>query len=141
MEKIEFRNACYEVLEILKFIKEEDLERIPEKEIQLLENNANHDWKFEYNPNKSIKEQNVSKLTKGIIATYFEKYIATDEQKEIIRQKRVYDFKKYDRNTVFEQPKVVQRNNIKEEVKLVEYKKEKWYKKIFDKIKNFIHKN
>ena len=32
MEKQEFGNACYEVLEILKYIKEDDLEKIPQED-------------------------------------------------------------------------------------------------------------
>ena len=42
MEKQEFSNACYEVLEILKYIKKEDLEKIPQEEIQILKKNANY---------------------------------------------------------------------------------------------------
>ena len=74
MEKLEFQNACYEVLEILKYIKDEDLVKIPKYEITLLKNNANYEHLFEYNPEKSMKEQNVSKLAKGIIALYFSEY-------------------------------------------------------------------
>ena len=71
MEKQEFGNACYEVLEILKYIKEDDLEKIPQEEIQILKKNANYNHSSYSNPGKSIKEQEVSKLSKGIIAQYF----------------------------------------------------------------------
>ena len=60
MEKLEFQNACYEVLEILKYVKEDDLAKIPKEEIQLLKNNANYKHSFKYNPNLSMKEQNIS---------------------------------------------------------------------------------
>lgn len=93
MDKIEFNNACYEVLEILKYVKEDDIKKIPEEEIQLLKNNANFNHNFRYEPHKSIKEQDVSKLAKGIIATYFEKYIASEKQQEKIKLKRQYDLK------------------------------------------------
>ena len=43
MENVEFGNACYEVLEILKYIKEEDVQKIPEDEIQILKRNANYE--------------------------------------------------------------------------------------------------
>ena len=36
MDKQEFKDACYEVLEILKYVKKEDLEKIPKEEIKIL---------------------------------------------------------------------------------------------------------
>ena len=46
MNNIEFSNACYEVLEILKYVKQEDLKKIPRQEIQILRDNANFKHKF-----------------------------------------------------------------------------------------------
>ena len=147
MEKQEFGNACYEVLEILKYIKEDDLEKIPQEEIQILKKNANYNHSFYYNPGKSIKEQEVSKLSKGIIAQYFCKYIATEKVKEKIKLKQEYDLqiiesekrKTYDYNNIFkEKQNVAEKDNEKiNNVLPIEYKKEKWYVKIFNKILNF----
>ena len=86
MDKQEFGNASYEVLKILEYIKDDDLKRIPQEEIEILKKNANYNHDFHYNPDKKINEQSVSKLTKGIIAQYFYKYIATEKQKEKIRR-------------------------------------------------------
>ena len=91
MDKQEFKDACYEVLEILKYVKKEDLEKIPKEEIKILKEYANYNHNFQYDPNKHIKEQEVLKLTKGIIAQYFYQYTATDKQKEKIRLKQQYD--------------------------------------------------
>ena len=150
MKKQEFGNACYEVLEILKYIKEDDLEKIPQEEIQILKKNANYNHSFYYNPGKSIKEQEVSKLSKGIIAQYFCKYIATEKVKEKIKLKQEYDLqiiesekrKKYDYNNIFkEKQNVAEKDNEKiNNVLPIEYKKEKWYVKIFNKILNFFKK-
>ena len=150
MEKQEFGNACYEVLEILKYIKKEDLEKIPQEEIQILKKNANYNHSFYYNPGKSIKEQEVSKLSKGIIAQYFYKYIATEKAKEKIKLKQEYDLqiiesekrKKYDYNNIFkEKQNVAEKDNEKiNNVLPIEYKKEKWYVKIFKKILSFFRR-
>ena len=91
MERVEFQNACTEVLEILKYVKENDLKKIPQSEIDNLKFNANKEYHFEYNPKKDIKEQGVSKLAKAIIAIFFTDYIATPKQKEIIKNKQRYD--------------------------------------------------
>ena len=150
MEKQEFGNACYEVLDILKYIQEDDLEKIPQEEIQILKKNANYNHSFYYNPGKSIKEQEVSKLSKGIIAQYFCKYIATEKVKEKIKLKQEYDLQiienekreKYDYNNIFkEKQNVAEKDNEKiNNVLPIEYKKEKWYVKIFNKILNFFKK-
>ena len=148
MEKIEFNNACYEVLEILKYIRKEDLLKIPEEEIEILKEYANHKYEFKYDVQKSIKEQNVSKLAKGIIATYFYKYIATPKQREKIRLKQEYDLRKmeeakkgrYDLENIFRK---VNKTDIiieEKETQIVETKKEKWYAKLFNKIKKFFIK-
>ena len=53
-ENIEFSNACYEVLEILKHIKKEDIDKIPEDDINMLKKNANYNHNFTYNPISKI---------------------------------------------------------------------------------------
>lgn len=59
--------AYSEVLEILKYIPVEDYNKIPETKIELFKANANNDYTFNYNPNKTLEEQNVSNIAKGII--------------------------------------------------------------------------
>ena len=147
-EKEEFRNSCKEVLEILKFVNEKDLEKIPKFEIEILKKNENKNHKFTYNPNLTLNEQNVLKLTKAIIVRYFEKYTATDKQKQIIMDKRNYD------NNVIEQRKSAEYgqfdlfknysediNSLGENNKLVPINNEKWYKRLWDKIKKILWRN
>lgn len=145
IEKEEFRDSCKEVLEILKFVNEEDLEKIPKFEIEILQKNENKNHKFTYNSNLTMNEQNISKLTKAIIATYFEKYTATNKQKQVIRDKRNYD------NSLIEQRKSVEYgqfdlfnnyskdiNSFGENNELVPINNEIWYKRLWDKIKKFL---
>jgi len=84
MNKIIIKNeeyfiACKEVLEILKYVKDEDLNKIPYEEIEVLKKYAKKDYLFEYDSEKNIKEQGVSKLAKGIIANFYVKYIAPEK--------------------------------------------------------------
>lgn len=83
--------AYSEVLEILKHISKEDYEKIPKSKIELYKTNANKDYVFNYNPTKTLDEQNVSKIAKGIIAILFRDYWATNIQKEKIIAKQNYD--------------------------------------------------
>lgn len=145
MENIRFNNACLEVLEILRHVKKEDLLKIPKEEIQMLRKNANYNHKFIYNPEKNIKEQEVSKLAKGIIAVYFYKYTASEQQREKIKLKQKSDLNKieqekkelYKNEDIFKHKTEIKSENEDKNTQLIEYKKEKWYTKLFNKIKKF----
>lgn len=56
ISKEEYANACAEVLEILKSVKDEDLKRIPNEEIEILKENANIEHEFLYDATKDIKD-------------------------------------------------------------------------------------
>lgn len=147
IEKPEFSNACTEVLEILKYINEEDLEKIPKFEIEILQKNENRNHEFKYNPNITMKEQKVSKLAKAIIATYFEKYTATEIQKQKIKKKRVYDDISIEKRKREEYEQVnMLNNNLNNKIssnntnELVTIKNKKWYKILWEKINRFIMK-
>lgn len=136
--------AYSEVLEILKHISQEDYEKIPKSKIELYKENANKNYVFNYNPTKTLNEQNVSKIAKGIIAILFRDYWATPEQREKIIKKQNNDriqiemekTKKYN-------PDVFKANKNKEEVKnksLVKVEKQKWYEKVLVFIRNIFSK-
>ena len=91
MVDIKYANAYTEVLEILKYISREDYNKIPKNKIELYGTNANDNYHFIYNPSKTLNEQNVSKIAKGIIAILFRDYWATNIQKEKIIAKQNYD--------------------------------------------------
>lgn len=134
--KKEYSRACKEVLEIFKNIKEEDLEKIPDKEIEKLRQNASEEYKFTYNAHKNIKEQNVSKLAKAIIANFFIEYIASEEQKEKILSKQKYDLKlleekseKYQVNDIFAGKKQeINTEKVSEKLPIVINKETFWHK-------------
>ena len=81
MVNVEYANAYSEVIGILKYLSQEDYEKIPKEKINLFETNANKDYIFDYNPDKTLQEQNVSKIARTIIAILFRDYWATEEQR------------------------------------------------------------
>jgi len=150
LENIEFGNACVEVLSILEYIKTEDLDKIPQFEIDNLKYHMNVDYKFKYDIKKNINEQYVSKMAKAIIAIFFEDYIANDRQKGIIENKRLYDEEKneeekrmiYNSDDIFKNrnnisnSRSLNNKNISSNKSLIEVQNIKWYKKIWNIIKN-----
>lgn len=149
MVDIKYANAYNEVLEILKYIPEEDYNKIPKEKIELFETNANDNYKFNYEPNKTLDEQNVSKIAKGIIAILFRDYWANDNQREKIIAKQNYDRIKleeqkreqYNPDELFKKKKIddVKENENKEEINNlpIEVKKENFYQRIIKFFKNF----
>lgn len=91
MIDIEYANAYSEVLEILKYIPIEDYDKIPKNRINLFRAYANKDYAFCYDTTKTLDEQKVSKIAKGIIAILFRDYWATEIQKEKIIAKQNHD--------------------------------------------------
>lgn len=143
MVDIKYANAYSEVLEILKYISVDDYNKIPKEKIELFEINANNKYNFSYNPDKTLDEQKVSRIAKGIIAILFRDYWATETQREKIIAKQNYDRIK------LEEEKKSQYNleelfNNKQNSLLAENQKEglgidkckelKWYQKLFAKI-------
>lgn len=151
MIDIEYANAYSEVLEILKYIPIEDYDKIPKNRINLFKTYANKDHAFCYNTTKTLDEQNVSKIAKGIIAILFRDYWATEIQKEKIIAKQ-----NYDRMQIIEEKKEIYNydNNFKnnneknivdttcqeKKTDLIEINKIKWYKKVWNSIINFFSK-
>lgn len=140
----EYSNAYSEVLEILKYVSEEDYEKIPKNIINLFETNGNKNYKFKYDTNKTLSEQNVSKKAKTIIAILFRDYWATEEQKEKILKKENYDRsvieqikrEKYNPDNLF---KNVQYYKLEKSTNLpVEIKKKNLFEKLIDFIKKLI---
>lgn len=144
IEKGEFQIACKEVLEILKKVEEEDLKKIPNEEIKLLKANANSDYEFTYDPKIDIKEQNVSKTARAIIAKLFTDYIATDRQKEMIKAKREYDIQKlekqkqekYNPNEIFKDRQHGNMTDNRENLPM-EVKKDNFITRIIKMVKKF----
>lgn len=151
MVDIEYANAYSEVLEILKYISKEDYEKIPNSKIELFETNHNKEYIFKYNPNKTLDEQNVSKIAKAIIAILFRDYWATEIQKEKIITKQNYDRKqleekkkeRYNSDNLFKNnEKKINLDGTKQEQKLalIEINNIKWYKKVWKFITRFFSK-
>lgn len=139
MSGLDYSIAYSQVLEILKYIPSADYNKIPKEKIDLFKEFANKDYNFNYNPDKTLDEQNVSKITKRIIAILFRDYWATPEQKEKIlklqneKREEVEQKKreKYNIN-IFEKAD----NELNKPVVAMNVvKKEKWYKRLLKKIK------
>lgn len=117
--KEKYRQALSEVYIILKNTDEEIRNKIPDKFIEFIKNNMDNNHKFEIEPGKELVEQNLMLETKQILALIYRDYIC--EEKESSKNKEKYDIN-------------FNKTSNLEKLELIEVSKEKWYKKIINKI-------
>ena len=149
MVDIQYANAYTEVLEILKNISQEDYNKVSKEKINLFEHNANKEYIFNYDPGKTLQEQNVSKIARTIIAILFRDYWATDEQRnkiKVFQNNKRYQIEEENRQKYYTDI-FKNRNNSAAEVineqaknmQLVEYKENifkrilRFFRKMFEK--------
>ena len=107
-----YHKAYKEVIEILKYVPQESVNKIPKTMLETFEKKMDKDYVFNVDINKSFEEQNLLEETKDIFAVIFRDYWATPYQRERILAKEKYDLKK-----------------------------EKFYEKIINFFKNLFHIN
>ncbi len=143
--------AYSEILEILKHIPIEDYNKIPKSEIELFKAYADDNYTFTYDTTKTLAEQNVSDITKGLIILLFRDYWATEIQRNKIIAKQNYDRIKLEeeKEAKYNSYKALYNNyknssvnneKINQESALIELKNMKWYEKIWKSIKKFFSK-
>lgn len=133
--------AYTEVVQVLKYMPKEDVNKIPKEILEYYYNNRDVSYDFSIDTNKPFEEQVLLEKTKVVLAILFRDYWATDEQREKIHEKENYDIqlleekkrKKYNSANIFANKKD---KTLETEIKsLVEYKKETWYTKFLQFMK------
>ena len=84
--KEEYSKAYTEILEIFKYFPEKFIKKIPKNTIKMYLDNRDRDYIFFFDVKKNFEEQEVSQLTKVLIANIFIKYWATDQEKKKIEE-------------------------------------------------------
>lgn len=143
-----YSKAYKEVMEILNFVPQESVDKIPNAMIETFKINMDNNYEFSIDINKNFEEQNLLDETKAILANIFRDYWATPYQKERIEAKE-----KYDRQKIEEEKRVKYNSDIFNKTKTenehineehinnlpIEQKKEKFYYKIIKFLKKLLH--
>lgn len=149
MVSIELSEAAVEFNCILEYTEEKLKKKIPQNFLDFLKEIQSNTYKFEYDKNKRLSEQNLKPKTRGLIALVYKDYICDeDEKKEYLRiiqekimQKEVEKRKIYNPDDLFKNKDIVKNEELQqsEEKRITMVKEEKWYIKLFDFIKNLFH--
>ena len=145
----ELSEAAVEFNCILEYTSEELKNKIPQIFLDFLKNIQSQTYKFEYDKTKKLNEQNLKSQTRGLIALVYQDYICNENEKsEYLRKaKKIIMQKEEDKRNLYNPDDIFKNRNriipeetqTFEETRMTIVKEEKWYKKIFDLIKNFFH--
>lgn len=92
--KENYPKAYTEVLEILKYMPEDEVKKIPQNLIDTFEYKKDDTYVFKIDENKDFSELEILDETEAIMINIFTDYWATVEQKEKILSKQKYDNEK-----------------------------------------------
>ena len=143
----EYAMAYKEVVEILKYVPDEDVQKIPEEKLEFYRTNMDNDYNYKLDMTKEFEEQEMSDITKAILANIFRDYWATPYQKERIEAKEKYDLnkleeekrEKYNPDNLFKEKKeeaVIENTNLPAQIK-----KKTFFEKLISFIKGLFNKN
>lgn len=91
-----YNKAFREVVEILKHVPEESVQKIPQDMRDMFEEEMDKDYIFEVKDNVEFEDLKLLDETKAILANIFRDYWATPYQRERILAKEQYDRQKVD---------------------------------------------
>ena len=140
----EYAMAYTEVIEILKYVPDEDVQKITKDKLDFYKANMDTEYNYKLDMEKDFEEQEMSDITKAIFANIFRDYWATPYQKERIEAKEKYDLEKieeekrekYNPDNIF---KKREEEILRENANLpVEIKEESFFKKLVNFIKKFL---
>jgi len=145
---VDYNKRLVEVDEILNYLSEEDLLKIPEEVRNTIKENKDKEYFWKYDETKPLKEQDVSRDTIAFLSYLNMEYLLNEKQKEFMQQlhelneKKLEEAKaeKYGVEDLFKRNKTQQEETEEieqeQELSLVEYK-ESFFTKVISKIKNF----
>ena len=97
MREDNYSKAYKEIVEILKYIPEESVNKIPKDMRDMFEAEQLKTYNFQIDTEKTFEEQELLEETKAILANIFRDYWATDYQKARIIEKENQDREEWEK--------------------------------------------
>lgn len=148
MENTEYSNSLYQISEILKYIEPTLKGRIPKKIISYFENNKSKDYSWNVDKTLPLEKQELLQTTKEILTVLYKDYMCNDiERIELEKTLKENEVKyqnelreKYDPDKLFKnkQDNIDVSSLSSENISIINYKKESFFRKILRKISSFI---
>lgn len=149
---LDYSKRLTEVDEILHHLSEEDLKKIPDDVKQLIEENKDKEYTWNYNEEVPLKDQEISRDTIAILSYLNMEYLLNEEQKELMnvihemneqekRREEYFSGKKYNSDDLFKNNQHKENKEVKEKrIAMTEVKKDNFFRRIINKIKSLVKK-
>lgn len=145
-----YHKAFKEFMEIIKFFPKNEYKKIPKHFIDFIEENMDNNYEYKVEHIDDFQNQEMLEETRTLLSIVYRDFLASDEEKkqiiesenEELLQEEKLNQEKYDVYTIFEKrnnDKIKMKNEVLIEKNLVVVK-EKWYKKLLNKIRDFFIK-
>ena len=144
----EYSEAIAETLDILEHTQKSDVDKIPEKFMEFLKENASKTYKPQLDYTKKIKDMNLKDKTIGILSIINKKYWCNDQERKIFEEKLKENEityqqilnEQYATSDLFKDKKLSEEAN-EISINLTEYADKKWHQKLFEKILRIFRRN
>ena len=144
----EFAEASTEINEILTYLPEEYVGKIPTKLRDFFKKVEDKDYITNINPNKSLDEQDIKPKTKTLLTILYREYWCNEEEKAeldriLIENDKKYEAEsreKYNPDNIFKKNEKTKEIETVEETALIKYENKTWYQKMFDFIGNLFRR-
>lgn len=136
-----YNERLVEIDEILSYLNEDELEKIPEEVRNYIKENKSTDYIWEYNEDKPLEEQNISRETLALLSYLNMKYLLNEQQRKVMEQIHKYNESKIESEKAakYQTEDLFKKTNYEiqeDNTEMVVYK-ENILKKILNKIKSF----
>lgn len=146
----EFAEASAEIIEILSYIPNEYIQKIPKKLRDFFNLVKSNNYILKIDPYKSLEEQELKQKTKTLLTIIYKNYWCNEKEKKVldgilIENEKKYEEEirqKYNPDDIFKNrnTKKIENETLLEINNMITIKEEKWYKKLFNIIKNLFNK-
>lgn len=144
----EFAEALAEINEILKYLPEEYVEKIPKKLRDFFKEIESKEYKTNIDPYKTLDEQDLKPKTKTLITVLYRNYWCNEEERAELDKILIENDKKYEEELreKYNPDNIFKKKDKDEEIKEVEetslavYNNKMWYQKAFEFISNIFKK-
>ena len=146
---IDYNKRLVEVDVVLKHLSDSDYNKIPKEVIQVIKDNMDKEYIWEYDETKELKDQGLSRDTIAFLSYINMEYLLNEKQREYMQ--RLYEINeqeklkeeysndvKYDYSNLFKRnhEEEIEQTSKVEENSLIVYK-EGFFTKLVNKIKKF----
>lgn len=138
----EISEVAVEINSIFENMSSDILNKIPKNLINFFKENASKTYTFKYDNTKTLAEQDLLPKTKGIISLIYRDYLCNETEKEeyIKQYNKVLNLVEQEKSQIYNpndlfKAKQQQQNKIDTNLPVIQ-KKDSFFKKIINKIKN-----